>query len=347
MFFDRSNHSSYALLAVLIVMFPAHGNDASASESRPVAKCVHALPITLDGIVSGAFYEPASRLVFYSDLPAAGILTLEVSTDGPPELRPELGFLGRDCGQSGGGRDTAVIEKSAGRRVIASGSAGRLYFAVTAEDPRQAPATVRLTSRFAGLEAVHTAIHPGPAISPSPIVVWQTDFYPVAGRKSQGEEVAPDPDPRHAREPILTLLAARVSSPRKSQPEEVDPDPERIAGPGPSAQLVLLPRAGVPAKSEAEEVDPDPDKSARLASRSFDGVLRVGAAAGGGSGGRQALVSLRATGVESSASSPTAWREGVIEWLARVLEVEAAWSRLVAPGAGDGRLRVLEAELGS
>ncbi len=195
-----------------------------------------------------------------------------------------------------------------------------------------------MTTRFAAADAVEETFLVESSSSGG-VAIQQTDFLSLYASKNEPEEVDPDPNKSRRRRVMLTVLTARVATLAKNEPEEVDPDPNKsIRLPAMGARLVLLPSrpAGLPTKNEPEEVDPDPNKSVRVGGRVVDGWLAVV----DGSASRRGAVSFRLA--DSGASL-----DPLYEWLVAVLDVEVARSRLVAPGSGDHRLRLLEYESGS
>ncbi len=93
-------------------------------------------------------YMQGDSHFFKLDIPAAGLVTLDVAVPGFAEVEAKLGLLSRGCGPSPSPGEPAVIEQTPTRLALIADAPGTYVFAVAAQDPRSVLGQYKLTAGF-------------------------------------------------------------------------------------------------------------------------------------------------------------------------------------------------------
>ncbi len=106
------------------------------------------VPIDPNSSLRATGHEAGEPFLVAVDVPAAGILSLDVTvpTSGPAE--PRLGFAGASCGAPQVGPEPALVERSATHLVLVVPAPGRQVFRLAASDPRRSLGDFRLATAF-------------------------------------------------------------------------------------------------------------------------------------------------------------------------------------------------------
>lgn len=130
-----------ALLSALLAL------DVTALEATGPCAAIADLP--LDSSLRSHGDLSGRPQIFRVQVPAAGLLTLDVTVPGAAEAEARLGFFGAACEQpSSGVAALGLVEQTPTRVVLATAAPGAFRVAVAAQDPRTRLGRYRVTAGF-------------------------------------------------------------------------------------------------------------------------------------------------------------------------------------------------------
>ncbi len=126
---------------------------SSASAFEPT--CINTTSMPLNTSFRSDEQIPGSSRFFELEVPAAGLVTLDVATPLTDEIEAKLGFFGRGCSEpSPFSNELDVIEQAPSRLAWIADAPGTYVFAVAAQDPRNPLGRYKLTAGFVAVEAL-------------------------------------------------------------------------------------------------------------------------------------------------------------------------------------------------
>ncbi len=216
---DRTIRHSFRFTLSVFIMLSA----AAAAFAAP-PHCANTPSIGLGETLRGESLSIGDPDCFRLEIPAAGLLMLDLAVPGTAAAEPRLGILGPGCTRDATS-DLEVIEQSASHLLVVSDASRELTVCVGAQDPRQELGEYKLQTTFLLQTAFLDIDLPGSRKAEQ----IEVDPDPFAGCTQKAEQIEVDPDPF-------------AGCTQKAEQIEVDPDPF----------------AGCTQKAEQIEVDPDP-----------------------------------------------------------------------------------------
>ncbi len=134
-------YRSVIVTFLLVVTTSVH-----ASSVDPV--CRHATPVDLNSSLRAYAGQEGEPFLVRLEVPAPGLLSVDVTVPGGAAARPMLAAMNRACGLPPVTGETQVLERSAGHLVVAARGSGTYVFGISSQDPRQPLADVKLSSGF-------------------------------------------------------------------------------------------------------------------------------------------------------------------------------------------------------
>ncbi len=188
---------------------------------EPMPACADATVMPLNASLRSHGDAGVESELFKLEVPAAGLVTVDVAVPGLSEVEAKLGFLGRDgCRDSVMDGDFAVVEQRAAGLALVAGAPGAYLFRVAAQDPRRTLGRYRITTGFMAAEIL---LDEGP------------DPPSTGGRSKEDEgviEIDPDltpPNPEDKEDEGVIEIDPDLTPPDPEDKEdegviEIDPD---------------------------------------------------------------------------------------------------------------------------
>lgn len=347
MFKIHSFKLSVSRFALLCAAFALAGSTLAAANQDAFAT---ATPVDLNATLRGRGGAGETR-VLRLDVPAAGIISVDLSVPGGARAAPRIGLVDPES-------RAVLIEHAAGRLSFAVPTPGTYYLRAGAQDPRQALGDFKVRTAFVETETVDQELTI--VIGGREVRIRKTDFF-ARSQLTKTEEVEIDPNPAlydPDQDGLLLTHATFARAAVKTEEVEIDPNPVRTSPAGSTpdrldAVLLYGAAAKLSAKTEEVEIDPNPMILGPAEVRGLDRVVTalVTTFTGdedlrkteeveidpnpvyGGASGRGVLTSTQQ--VTFYADSPAGGQAGVLRWIN-----EEIWPDGVKRSLNDGRFRL-------
>ncbi len=224
-FIDNAGKCFGTLILLSLLVTPG----SAAAFENTGNTCAGAAVIPLNGSLRETGDIEGESHFFKLEVPAAGLVMLDVAVPGTAGAEAKLGLVGRGCDEpSLPAGDSGLIEQTARRLVWLAEVPDTYVFAVAAQDPRGALGHYRLTAGFVAAEGLDPA---PPGLDPAPPGPLDTTSGDDGGESEDELEDEPDAPLSLPLDPPAPLMAAGG-----------EPHPGRGARPGlPAAASLIIP----------------------------------------------------------------------------------------------------------
>jgi hypothetical protein len=148
----RMTTSEIFQLALFVALFAVTSTGYAGKAQGGESPCDDATVMDLNSSFRGYGNSQDQSLLVQLEIPAAGILRLDVATPGSTPGEPKLDFAGSPC-DSAAASESVVIERSATHLVLLAQDSGSHFFRVASQDPRLPLGQVKVRADFVSTAA--------------------------------------------------------------------------------------------------------------------------------------------------------------------------------------------------